>query len=126
MGGSSASTRSIFGRSSRSPNRCPGHGCGKLLPAPQHEYEGVRFRGSAEAAVGSFALDVGRLSWYGITDRDAVAVLGLAFTAAGGPVPAACIEPVLRGFDLVVVDWCRCAAIGPDDLTDYLGAVGTL
>jgi hypothetical protein len=98
----------------------------ELLPTPQQEYEGVRFRGSAQVAVGSFALDVGRLSWYGITERDAMAVLGVAFTAAGDPVAAGCIEPVLREFDLVLIDWCRCAAISPDNLTHYLRAVGRL
>ena len=74
-------------------------------------------------AVGSFALGVGRLVWYGVTERDSVTVLGLTSTAAGGPIPAESIELVLREFDLVLVDWCRCAAVGPDNITDYLAAL---
>jgi hypothetical protein len=27
--------------------------------------------------------------------------------------------------DLALVDWCRCAAVGPDNLTDYFAAIGT-
>jgi len=50
----------------------------------------------------------------------------LALHAATQPVAAASIEPVLRAFDLVVVDWCRGAAVGVDDLPDYLRAVATV
>ena len=94
-----------------------------LLASSGHEYGGVRFRNSAEVAVGSFAIGVGRLAWYGVTERDSVTVLGLALAAAGGRIPAEAVGPVLREFDLVLVDWCRCAAVGPDNLPDYLAAL---
>jgi hypothetical protein len=48
-----------------------------LLASPGREYGGVRLRDSAEVAVGSFALGVGRLVWYGVAERDSVTVLGL-------------------------------------------------
>jgi hypothetical protein len=96
----------------------------ELLPAAQHEYAGVRLRGAAGVVTGSFAVG-GPLSWYGIAKRDLVSVIGLDLATAGGPVPATAIEPVLRAFDLVVVDWCRCAAIEPDGLSDYLRAIDT-
>lgn len=97
-----------------------------LLPESLHEYEGVSFRGSTGLVVDSFAVGLGSLSWYGVDKGGDVAVLGLHFAAAGGPVPAAWIEPIMRAFDLVVVDWCRGAAVEADHLTEYLRAVGRI
>jgi hypothetical protein len=97
----------------------------ELLPAPQHEYGGVRFGGSTAVAVDSFALGIGPLSWYGNAERDLVSVLGLNFATVGVPVPVASVDPVLRACDLVVVDRCRCVALEPDGLPDYLRAIGT-
>jgi hypothetical protein len=97
-----------------------------LLPAPQRAYAGVGFQGAAVAVVDSFALKTGALSWYGTVDDDRVSVLALQFNAAGDPVPAAVLGTVLRMFDLVLVDWCRCAAIDADGLTEYLSAIGTM
>jgi len=91
-----------------------------LLTASSREYSGVRFRGSTEVAVDSFAVGIGQMVWYGVTEGDTVTVLGLSVVAADGPIPTKAIEPVLREFDLVLVDWCRCAAIGPDNVTEYL------
>jgi hypothetical protein len=93
-----------------------------LLPAPRHEHQGVTFGGGARLAVGSFALSRGGVTWYGLADHDAVTVLGLQLDG-DRPATAADIEPVLHAFDLVLVDWCRCAAVVPEHLTDYLNSV---
>jgi hypothetical protein len=93
-----------------------------LLPAPPHEYAGVRFRRSAVVVVGSFALGFGPLTCYGITDQSRVTVLGLNLTTDSGSIPVAPVEAVLRAFDLVIVDWCRCTVIEPGRLADYFQA----
>jgi hypothetical protein len=95
----------------------------ELLVPSSHEYGGVQFRGSAEMAFGSFALGVGPLVWYGLTAHDNVTVLGLTFATDDGPISTEAIEPVLREFDLALVDWCRCAAIGPDSVAEYLAGL---
>jgi hypothetical protein len=95
---------------------------GLFVPS-SHAYGGVRFRGSAAVALGSFAFGVGPLVWYGLTARDNVTVLGLTFTADDRAISPEAIEPVLREFDLALVDWCRCAAIGPDRVADYLAGL---
>jgi hypothetical protein len=51
-----------------------------------------------------------------------VTVLGLHLDG-DEPVQAADIEPVLHAFDLVLVDWCRCAAVLPENLAGYLNSV---
>jgi hypothetical protein len=96
----------------------------ELFVSSSHEYSGVQFRDSAEVTVGSFALGVGPLVWHGLTARDDVTVLGLIFVADDGAISTEAIEPVLRGFDLALVDWCRCAAIGPDSVAEYLADLG--
>jgi hypothetical protein len=93
-----------------------------VLPAPEHRRP-VTFRGSTGAiAAGSFALGFGSHSWYGIVDGDDVSVVGLRLER--GPISLTSIEPVLRAFDVVLVDWCRCAVVDPSNLVDYARAVG--
>jgi hypothetical protein len=88
-----------------------------LLPAAQSGFGEVGFRGHPDVAVGSFARpDRAGWWWYGITYDDLVPVLGLHFRSGHGPLPAASVEPVLRAFDLMVVDWCRCSLVEADGL----------
>jgi len=91
-----------------------------LLPASQPPYEGVGFRGHPDIAVGSFVRpDDGGWWWYGLRDEDLVSVLGLHIGSDRGPLPVASVEPILRAFDLMVVDWCQCAAVDADGLANY-------
>jgi hypothetical protein len=86
-----------------------------MLPPPSHQYAGVAFEGSAEVAVGSFALAFGQVNLYGLADADAIEVLCLDHRAApdtdpNGLIPG--LQEVIEAFDLVIVDWCRCSIIG--------------
>jgi hypothetical protein len=86
-----------------------------LLPAPDIEYGAVSFRDHAGAVAGSFALGYGPLSWYGLNDDGAVPVLALRYS---GRPSMATVADVLRAFDLLLVDWCRRAAVDADHLAD--------
>lgn len=94
-----------------------------LLATMDNAYHGANFRGTPNLIAGSFAYGSGPVACYGILDGDQVPVLGLATAPGKGPVPIAAIEAVLGAFDLVLVDWCRGAVVGPDRLADYLGAI---
>lgn len=96
-----------------------------LLPAADHEYAGVQFSGSTGLVVGSFALGFGPLTCYGILEEDQAPVVGLHLTAGAGAVPVAALQAVLRGFDLAVVDWCRCVIVDADHLADYVNLVAS-
>ncbi|MDG4824591.1 hypothetical protein O7635_22305 [Asanoa sp. WMMD1127] len=92
-----------------------------LLPRGRRR-AGVAFGGADGIVVDSFAVDCGPLRVYGLTAGSHVTVLGLQI---GGPGPvsgdtAAALAGVLRRFDLNLVDWCRCAVVGPDSLAAYL------
>ncbi|OLB74857.1 MAG: hypothetical protein AUI14_22395 [Actinobacteria bacterium 13_2_20CM_2_71_6] len=96
-----------------------------LLPPPDAT---VGFGGRAGGVPGSFAVAVGPVVLYGIAHDDAVRVLGLRLEPTppreGGPDPVACLREVMRSFNVVLVDWCRCAMVGPDTVGEYLAAVG--
>jgi len=100
-----------------------------LLPPTDLALSGVGFRGQAGVVPGSFAVTVAPVVLYGLADDDTVKVLGL-YTEPG---PAsdrtaelvASLQQVMRSFDLVLVDWCRCAIVDAAALGDYLSAVLT-
>jgi hypothetical protein len=94
-----------------------------MLPQPSRQYAGVAFKGTAGAAVGSFAVAFGPVSLYGLADGDAIEALCLD----GRAVPDACppglvpgLQEVIGAFNLVIVDWCRCSVIGPGSVAAYL------
>ena len=57
---------------------------------------------------------------YGHSDGDAVTVLGLHLEEAPPPGIAGPLREVMATFHVVLVDWCRCVLVGPDELDDYL------
>jgi hypothetical protein len=67
-----------------------------------------------------FARTIGPTIVYGLSDGDAVTVLGVQFEEAPEPALAGPLREVMTTFHLVLVDWCRCALIGPADLDTYL------
>jgi hypothetical protein len=95
-----------------------------MLPRPNREYTGVAFKGSAGVAVGSFAVAFGPVSLYGLADGDAIEVLCLDAQAVPDATPSPGLIPglqeVMRGFDLVIVDWCRRSVIGPASVAAYI------
>jgi hypothetical protein len=94
-----------------------------MLPRPSRQYAGVAFKGTAGVAAGSFAAAFGRVNLYGLADGDAINVLcldGRAAPDAGSPGLIPALQEVVRVFDLVIVDWCRCSVIGPDSVAGYL------
>jgi hypothetical protein len=84
----------------------------------------VGFRGQPGAVAGSFAGQAGRVLVYGLAVGDQASVLALrpdASPARGGePALAIALAQLMRQCDLVLVDWCRAAVIGPDEVGDYL------
>jgi hypothetical protein len=104
----------------------PGRQLRRLLPAIQHVYRGVGFRDTAGGVAGSFALGLGPVAIYGVTDRETVttlalhpddrSTLGLLTTVADG------IAAAMRAFDLLFVDWCHCGTVDADQVGDYLRA----
>lgn len=95
-----------------------------MLPRPSRHYSGVAFKGADGIAVGSFAVASAGVNVYGLADGDAIEVLCLDGRAIPDAGPASDIIPglreVMRAFDLVIVDWCRCSVIGPDSVAAYL------
>jgi hypothetical protein len=71
---------------------------------------------------GSFARTIGPVIVYGLSDGDAVSVLGVQFEDEPDPALAGPLRGVMDTFHLALVDWCRCVLIGPDDLESYLAA----
>lgn len=71
---------------------------------------------------GSFARTIGPVIVYGLSDGDAVTVLGVQFEDAPDPALAGPLRDVMDTFHLALVDWCRCTLIGPDDVERYLAA----
>ncbi|MDG4786169.1 hypothetical protein O7626_09550 [Micromonospora sp. WMMD1102] len=100
------------------------------LPAGARNRGGIGFRGQRGIVPSSFAVNVGRVLLYGLTDGDALAVLAVRTEpGAAEPQPelVAALESVMREADLLLVDWCRVALVGPASIDDYLvttGAVG--
>lgn len=98
----------------------------RLLPGIQRVYRGVGFRDTAGGVAGSFALGLGPIAIYGLTDSETVTTLALhpddrsklhlLDTVATG------IAGVLRAFDLMFVDWCHCGTVDPSEIGDYLRA----
>lgn len=95
-----------------------------MLPRPSRQYAGVAFKGAAGVALGSFAVAFAGLNVYGVADGDAIEALCLAGRAVpeAGQAPDVIpgLREVMRAFDLVIVDWCRCSVIGPDSVAAYL------
>ena len=71
-------------------------------------------------SAGAFSRTIGPSIVYGLSDGDAVTVLGVQFEGAPEPTLAGPLHAVMDTFHLMLVDWCRCALIGPDDLDGYL------
>jgi hypothetical protein len=71
-------------------------------------------------SAGAFSRTIGPIIVYGLSDGDAVTVLGVQFEGAPEPALAGPLHEVMDTFHLTLVDWCRCALIGPDDLDSYL------
>ncbi|GAA1808621.1 hypothetical protein GCM10009682_32970 [Luedemannella flava] len=104
----------------------PGRQLRRLLPDIQHVYRGVGFRDTPGGVAGSFALGLGPIAMYGVTDNETVttlalhpddrATLGLLDSVAAG------ITSVMRAFDLLFVDWCHCGTVDADQVADYLRA----
>jgi hypothetical protein len=80
-----------------------------LLPAGEHT-----------DGPGSFARTIGPVLVYGLSDADAVTVLGVQFSGAPGTALAGPLREVMTTFHLALVDWCRCELAGPDGIEDYL------
>jgi hypothetical protein len=69
---------------------------------------------------GAFFRTIGSAIVYGFSDGDAVTVLGVHFEEAPPPGLAGPLRDVMATFHVVLVDWCRCMVIGPDELDRYL------
>jgi hypothetical protein len=97
----------------------------EVLPMPHRTYDGVGFHRQAGVAGGSFAFDLGSVVLYGLAEQGAATVLCLSMVASPAPPPAdgevvAWIQRVMDAFDVILTDWCRCAAFGPDSLDQFL------
>lgn len=95
-----------------------------MLPAPDHEYGGVGFTGTAGVVAGSFAAAYGSVQLYGISDGDHLAVLGLRRLASGTAPPGltTALRQVMDILAVAIIDWCRCAVIDAGSLPGYLAA----
>jgi hypothetical protein len=95
-----------------------------MLPRPSRQYTGVAFKGTAGVAVSSFAVAFGPVTLYGLAGGDAIEVLCLNDQAVPDAAPPAGVitglQEVIRGFDLVIVDWCRGSVSGPASVAEYL------
>jgi len=69
---------------------------------------------------GYFSRIIGPVLLYGLSDADAVTVLGLHFEGPPEPGLGAALREVMTTFHLALVDWCRCDLVGPDDIGRYL------
>jgi hypothetical protein len=98
-----------------------------LPPPGRAGYCGVALTGAAGVLTGSFALDTGPAWLYGQAHGDAVHILGLLGPHDPGQVPAATaardLGQVMQDFQLILVDWCRCAIIEPVGIGDYLSTI---
>jgi hypothetical protein len=98
----------------------------EMLPA-QHTYPGVGFASTPGLATDSFAYASGPVNIYGLATGDEVTVLGVQ---TGGPRSeaiadaAAGLAGLMGASGLVLVDWCRCATVGPDSIGTYLQGTG--
>ncbi|GIG91479.1 hypothetical protein [Plantactinospora endophytica] len=101
-----------------------------LLPPDARSRGGIGFRGQRGIVPSSFAVTVGRVLLYGLADGDALAVLALRAEPgpAAEPQPGlvAALERVMHEADLLLVDWCRVALVGPASVGDYLAATGAV
>lgn len=81
----------------------------------------VALRGERGAIADSFAVASGHLVLYG-AGRDEVSPLGLHFRRSGasGPDILTALVKIMSAQDLMLVDWCRCAVVGPADVSAYL------
>ncbi len=96
----------------------------QMLPA-RHTYAGVGL-GASGIALDSFAFAAGPIDVYGLAVDDLVAVLGVRIdtspSTVGDDIPAG-LAGIMRRFALMLVDWCRCAAIDADSLGAYYQAI---
>ncbi|MFY1669796.1 hypothetical protein ACN27G_07525 [Plantactinospora sp. WMMB334] len=101
-----------------------------LLPPDVRDLGGIGFRGQRGIVPSSFAVAVGRVRLYGLADGDSVAVLAVKAEPDPAPQPApqpglvSGLERAMQEADLLLVDWCRVAVVGPGSVGDYLAAVG--
>jgi hypothetical protein len=104
----------------------PGRALRRLLPGIQHVYRGVGFRDTTGGVAGSYALGLGPVAMYGLTDHEAVTTLALhpddRSTIGLLDDVAAGLAAVMRTFDLLFVDWCHCGTVDADQVGDYLKA----
>ncbi|GAA1774576.1 hypothetical protein [Luedemannella helvata] len=104
----------------------PGRKLRQLLPEIKHVYRGVGFHDTAGGVAGSFALGLGPIAMYGVTDSQTVTTLALhpddRTTLGVLDSVAAGIATVMRAFDLLFVDWCHCGTVDADQVGDYLRA----
>ncbi|HYU84275.1 MAG TPA: hypothetical protein VEK80_05670, partial [Kribbellaceae bacterium] len=87
---------------------------------PPAELGGVGFTGQPGLVSGSFAVPLGTAWVYGVVEGDTVTALGVQPAAAGDL--AAVLRRIMEAFDLVLVDWCRCATVQPASIGSYLAA----
>ncbi|WP_422770353.1 hypothetical protein ACN28C_27185 [Plantactinospora sp. WMMC1484] len=99
-----------------------------LLPPGARDLGGIGFRGQRGIVPSSFAVAVGRVRLYGLTDGDSVAVLAVKAEPDPAPQPGLVtgLARVMQEADLLLVDWCRVAVVGPGSVGDYLAAVGAV
>jgi hypothetical protein len=98
----------------------------ELLPV-HRTYPGVGFASTPGIATDSFAYASGPINVYGLRAGGHVGVLGFQVTGSGSEAvadAAAGLAGLMRAFSLVLVDWCRCAIVGPDAVGGYLQATG--
>jgi hypothetical protein len=101
-----------------------------VLPSSARDRGGIGFRAQRGVVPSSFVVAVGRVLLYGLADGDAIAVLALHTEPGPTPEPqpdlVAGLERVMRSTNLVLVDWCRAALVGPASVGDYLAATGAV
>jgi hypothetical protein len=72
----------------------------------------IGFVTSPGAVADSFCVGLQSFILYGRAEADRVHVIGVQRTEGDGPEPEEHLAPVLRAFDLVLVDWCRGTILG--------------
>ncbi|MCO5992088.1 hypothetical protein [Actinoallomurus rhizosphaericola] len=100
-----------------------------LLPPADRHYAGVGYQGASGLIADSFAFTVGPLVLYGIAEGDLVTTLCVTVERREAPERLAplthALAEAMRTLGVVLVDWCRCAAVPADSLADYLAAVAS-
>jgi len=96
----------------------------RVLRTVRHTYRAVAVGGAV--AAGSFAFGLGPVTVYGVSVVGEVTAMGLVMDARDGEAAvdeaAAGLADLLRAYDLMIVDWCHRAVVGPESIARYLNA----